>query len=62
MIQLDCFHDLTTESLVGCLMEARQIERPEGYEQAVIEKLTPFNAIVACGAMDERLENLSRGG
>lgn len=61
LLHLHSLHDGTPDGLTTRLLEASQAERPEGYEEAIQEKIAAFDAVGACRAMDERLERLVRG-
>jgi hypothetical protein len=58
IIQLTSLHDSTAQGLSTRLMEAKQTERPDGYEQAVLDKLSAFEAAAACREIDRRIEGL----
>ena len=59
MLHLSCLHDSSVEGIMTRLMESKQADRPESYEQAVWERLSVFDAVAACRIIDDRLEALA---
>jgi hypothetical protein len=57
-----CLYDGSTiDRLVNQLQHSWQIEQPFGYQQDIAQMLSRFNALEACHAMDERIEQLAVG-
>jgi len=54
-----CMHDGDAESIATRLQDHWYLERPKGFEADVTQNLKPFDAIAACKAIDQRLEELA---
>ena len=55
-----CLYDpAALDRLVNQLQNVWWIEQPPGYRDEIAEILGPFDAMKACAAMDERLEQLA---
>jgi hypothetical protein len=58
MLHSPCLYDHAPDTLAGRMQDVWHLEHEHGYEDALSELLTQFDPVVACKAMDERLEEL----
>lgn len=56
-----CLYDGSADMLASRLQDAFHLQHPDGYGQSIREKLQPFDPIIACRAMDQRMEELAVG-
>jgi hypothetical protein len=54
-----CLYDGTYQRLVDCVLDAWGMGRPEGYHERLFTILHSFDALGACRAIDQRLEELA---
>lgn len=54
-----CLYDNSHDILVSRLLDTWHLERPEGYMDEMLRILRQFDAIHACKAIDQRLEELA---
>jgi hypothetical protein len=57
-IHRQCLYDGSGEGLTARVLDAWYLDRPEQYEDELLDVLSPFEPISACAAMDERLDRL----
>jgi hypothetical protein len=60
-MHIPCLYDYSPDRLAGCMQDVWHLEHDQGYEYALSDILRRFDPIVACRAIDERLEELVIG-
>jgi hypothetical protein len=58
MLHSPCLYDHAPDTLAGRMQDHWHLEHETGYEMALSDLLKQFDPVVACKAMDERLEEL----
>jgi hypothetical protein len=58
MLHSPCLYDHAPDTLASRMQDHWHLEHEEGYEHPLSELLKRFDPVVACKAMDERLEEL----
>ncbi len=58
MLHSPCLYDYSPDTLAGRMQDVWHLEHEHGYEYALSDLLRRFDPMVACRAMDERLEEL----
>lgn len=58
MLHSPCLYDRAPDTLAGRMQDLWHLEHEHGYEYALSDLLKRFDPMVACKAMDERLEEL----
>jgi hypothetical protein len=56
-----CLYDGAADTLAGRMQDVWHLDHPSGYERKLYDLLHRFDPIVACKAIDERLELLAQG-
>jgi hypothetical protein len=59
MLHSPCLYDYYPDTLAGRMQDVWHLEHEQGYEYALNDVLRRFDPVVACKAMDERLEELA---